>query len=1037
MLPIRKHFAGLFMVAAVFAAASAVAQDLDALTLDDPDEEVAPAAPAAAGKRGRGQAAAGARGQDQTATVPETGVALRFYRNFFPMSLKALADFDALGLEPDYALTLPGFTLLDPRTRRRDIRITRCYGAILDAWVTARYPGEYRLVVPTGGGASAVFVSEGEAAPEPLAFKAETLRGMPEFELGQRHNKTLEKARVSTKSFRLKAGGRLKVHALFVPGGDDRFFVGWTRRDAVDDAIAEEAALSLDGAAPQDPEFEAFPKACLTPAPVETRAPRITAGNPSVPIGIHPADDEPDSLCWELFADDPVLVRHFLDWAATNQPPEGAGPSPATAGASSPASPRPFVWLKTAEAALTTNNGLWSNTNFVKGAGVVALRGPDGHAGARCHFDAVVTEEGDYRVWCRFWRPRPTAGGSFNLDVMLPPSANPADDGVEAVIPLLSHTFARTNLHPYRPLDPTPDIMSTPYPPDGWAWEGSRRTARLRPGRYRIVISNGEFQAQPGAVVSDVVLTADPMVDVSAVEPRAASCSGSLPLSAEAASPLFAIRPGADLDAAPPARLAWWRRWRDALYDRLRDAEYSDYDWGYLATLNCLDEDSNLIGRVREVRTQRSDDARAPAPPPVGDGDLAFWEQNPFGAFSRTSPPASGYRQLSGGGEEWTPLPPEELGRTNAVVEAISGEVKSRLVLVRNNRDSALVIRPAVEGALPCSVRLVAYTVTSGGLWSPQILLRREEVVCPPHQNTALWVTVDCRGAAEGDYPVTLRFADRAVTWRVEVRGTFEGVPKPWLCPHAAPYPRMSSWELFRDYGLDVVRYMPISRKAMEEYGIRLLLGGRYYGITPEGVRKTIAEAEARGLRPGDYAWFPSDEPSPEAVPKWIEMAQVIKDVDPNQWIWCDLGEGIVSPELEDVFFPMMEYWDVACPFVSHFSHEERYRRYREKLRVTGKVKLVYHTLDVGSREKKLTAPLEILNLAAFAAREGREGFCNFSMLYGQPYDDLYTDNQDHAVSIYPGSRGRTLSTRNLEAFREGGQRMRRAWRDAPPAAEP
>ena len=253
----------------------------------------------------------------------------------------------------------------------------------------------------------------------------------------------------------------------------------------------------------------------------------------------------------------------------------------------------------------------------------------------------------------------------------------------------------------------------------------------------------------------------------------------------------------------------------------------------------------------------------------------------------------------------------------------------------------------------------------------------------------------------------------------------------------AAPYPRMSSWELFRDYGLDVVRYMPISRKAMEEYGIRLLLGGRYHGITPEGVRKTIAEAEARGLRPGDYAWFPSDEPSPEAVPKWIEMAQVIKDVDPNQWIWCDLGEGIVSPELEDVFFPMMEYWDVACPFVSHFSHEERYRRYREKLRVTGKVKLVYHTLDVGSREKKLTAPLEILNLAAFAAREGRDGFCNFSMLYGQPYDDLYTDNQDHAVSIYPGSRGRTLSTRNLEAFREGGQRMRRAWRDAPPAVEP
>ena len=44
-----------------------------------------------------------------------------------------------------------------------------------------------------------------------------------------------------------------------------------------------------------------------------------------------------------------------------------------------------------------------------------------------------------------------------------------------------------------------------------------------------------------------------------------------------------------------------------------------------------------------------------------------------------------------------------------------------------------------------------------------------------------------------------------------------------------------------------------------------------------------------------------------------------------------------------------------------------------------------------------------------------------------EQHDDLYMDNQDLAVSIYPGSRGRTLATRNLEAFREGGQRLRRA----------
>ena len=45
----------------------------------------------------------------------------------------------------------------------------------------------------------------------------------------------------------------------------------------------------------------------------------------------------------------------------------------------------------------------------------------------------------------------------------------------------------------------------------------------------------------------------------------------------------------------------------------------------------------------------------------------------------------------------------------------------------------------------------------------------------------------------------------------------------------------------------------------------------------------------------------------------------------------------------------------------------------------------------------------------------------------GAPYDDLYMDNEDLAVSIYPGAWGRTLSTRNLEAWREGVQRWRKA----------
>ena len=1183
------------------------------LTLDEP----VPAA-TAGGPPKSGSAATGGPGAVPAAAH---GVSLRFYRNFFSGSLAELEDFARLDVCADISLTLPDFTLRDPWTLKRDKGITRCYGAILDAVVTVAEPGDYRFILPSGGGRSSLFVSKG-GDPEGLArveLAPATIPGMPEYRLGRSSTPTAEKARASVRPMRLKADDRLYVRAVFVCGWEDRFFVGWSHAKIRDESgDGDDDSLELKDWAVEKPVFEtpvftAIPAAQLTPAPAAGATPRLTVGNPSLPIAVHPDDDEPDSLCWDRFADEPAFVAHFLDWAATNPPPQealAAGGGAQTVGGDAPAplppeispgvpgqsprpfgqSPRPFVWIKTSEVALETNTGRWCNTNVVRGAGVVALKGPPSHDfWANCHFDVEVPVAGDYRLWCRHWRPKAASSGTFNLSVQPAPSANPAEDGIEAVLVKFQQTFARSNGHPGRPNDPTPQIMAAPYPPGGWMWECTHRTAHLEPGRYRFTFSSGAYPAQDGAVISDVVLTADPMLDPATVPPRETSGTGTFPPSEALCNPLFAIRPGADIDNAPPARLAWWRRWRDALFDKLCDAEYTDYVWGYLATLNTFDEDSNLIGRVREVRTQKSVDARpsgfialtgddfsrtngwaesahqthsygqahnvsrdcgatnratfaeieiphagryrlkvryygwngacvaaveagggtfcetvvgvkggrdnwavsAPAELPagkarvtlttcdnpkhggqpapksynvavvtrvelverpdagvdgaeihypdgstVGDGPLGFWCQDPFNAFTRFSPPAAFPTNLYGSynmaTDKWTPLPAEEIGKTDHDVEAVSGEVKSQLVLIRNNTDAPIVIAPKVVGELPASVRLVAYTVTSGGMWSPQILLRREEVACPPRQNTALWVSIDCRGAAEGDYPVTLRFADKAVTWHVAVRGTFDGVPEPYLYPYARPYSRKSCWELYRDYGLNTVSYVPIPRKAMEEYGVRLLIGIPREGkMTEESVRRVIARAAALGQRPGDYTWYLIDEPGPGAVTNWIAMARTIKAVDPDQYLWCNLGDGVVGPGLYDLYFPMMDYWDVSCPFLTQFRHDEKNRPYYEKLKKTGKVRLTYHTLDIGANEKRLQAPQDLLNLADFAIREGLDGYANFSLMNGTPYDDLYMDNQDLAVSIYPGSRGRTLATRNLEAFREGGQRWRRAKRAA------
>ena len=947
----------------------------------------------------------------------ENGVSLRYYRNLFPPKPGTLDAFDRDGVAPDIALTLPDFRLRDPWTLSRTKCISRCYGAIFDATLTVPEAGELRLAVPEGGGQRRLFSVRPDGSLDELALKAADVAGMPSFT--DHMKRTAPEKALVTEPFEMAAGEAIRLRAYyFLPYHlNDRFFVG----------------LVTNGV------FAAIPKDCLAPsAPASTR-PRLAVGNPASAPTPDLDDDEPDSLSWELLSQDRVFIGHFLDWAATNPPPKGAAPE----GAEAVPAEYPFIHARLAEVALAANQSIWCNTNFVKGAGCVALKGPPWHhhVGSSASFEFDVTKEGDYRLWCRYWRPGKKFSGTFNVSVSCAPSGSPTDDGLEVFTSKLSQTLARTPPFPHRPCDPIPDIRSTPYPPDGWAWEGSHKLAHLSPGRYRVTFTTGTYPDQRGAVVSDILLTADPVLDPAVADalPTPAEPAqtkdagiehGVLPASPDSRNPLFSLRPRSGSKASPAIR-DWWRRWRDALFDKLCDAEYSDYVWGYLASLNYFDEESNLIGRVREVRAQKTADLDATVPDKVGDGDLAFWVQDPFAPFTRFSPPSSGWRQERNGSYVWTPLAAEKIGLTEHEAAAMSGEVKSLMLLVRNNTDEARVIEPVVESDLPATVRVVAYTVTATGYWSPQILLRRKQVVCPPHQNTALWVTVDCGKAAEGEHPVTLRFADKAIVWRVKVEGSISDAPKPITFGWSRPYPRKSCWEIYRNYGVNAINMM-VPRRVMDEYGIRLIVGIPHGKISADAagsneVRRAIASADRLGLRPEEYCWYLMDEPGLSKIPRWIEMAETVKGVDSRQQIWCNLGDGIVRPENGELYFKMMEYWDVACPFLWQFTRKKTFPRYHEKLPETGRIKLLYFTLDIGSREKRLQAPQDIIDIAGSATKMGRDGFGIYTLMSGAPYDDLYIDNQDSAVSIYPGAWRRTLSTRNLEAWRESVQRWRKA----------
>ena len=205
--------------------------------------------------------------------------------------------------------------------------------------------------------------------------------------------------------------------------------------------------------------------------------------------------------------------------------------------------------------------------------------------------------------------------------------------------------------------------------------------------------------------------------------------------------------------------------------------------------------------------------------------------------------------------------------------------------MLRNNTVEPIMFTPDLAGgALSVSARLVAYMLPSIGRWSPMLLLRRRQITAPPGQNTAIWLSFDCRDIGEGTYPVTFKAHGHTVHFAIQVNGTLDAAPIPYVGVYAKPYPRASAWEAFRDAGITMLFHTVLSKAEMKHYG-------------------------------------------------FLHLASVPFD---NGWAF-------------------------------------------------------------------------------------------FSLIYGPPWDDVYTGNQDHAVSLFSGADGRTLSTRNMEAVRESVQRWRKA----------
>lgn len=886
-------------------------------------------------------------------------------------------------------------------------------------------------------------------------------------------------------------------------------------------------------------------------------------------------DDEPDQLSWEFFSMDRTLIRDFMEWAKANPPPAvPVEPPPATC---------PYVWIKAGE--LTTDNPAWRAEQAEVG---VVLRGPGGH-NFKDKGDAFIDipRDGRYRLWVRYQHAR-GRNETFNLRVYPAAKTDLAQPDIEAKLTLFDQRFGRS--YEGRSADPVPDVSTVETPPGGFLWESSHKTAFMRRGSHRLHFSGGVFPNRPDIRISDIVFTADPLYTPSDADMPAEGGAGERPPCDELAGnwALFCARPGAmDVKTAPPALRESWMRWRRSLLDKLASREYSDYEWGHLASLVYFDEESNLIGRAAEIKRQKELDARpdttfvipgrefrnadptnsawresaffqnsygvpdniaGPSYPSqdtayhevdipadgryaiwvqyyhnggyqmspaevsvfsnaelvkrfettsqpgtkwvdggnlmlkrgrariqlktarpsfeggesrnggpciaqcvltrrieftperqvehpdgrrVGAGATGFWfSEDPWGGFTRYSRPGTFY-YTPYAPVKWALLPDTAVDKADFAFEVMAGEVGSQLFVLRNNTEAPITFTPDLKiGDMPTSVRVVASTLTASGFWSPMMLLRRSEITAPAHQNTALWLTFDCREVPEGVYAGTLEAAGNRVALKVTVKGALAGAPVPHVYPYAEPYSRKSCWEAFRDIGINMVSFCHITKADMKEYGIVNQVGIPAKADSEESVRAGVALAEKLGLEPADYCWYLIDEPGAKQYPKWLDMAKTLRKVDPALRIWCNLGGWAPEKDSLPILLEMMDYWDVSCPYHSQFgvnAKDRDYDAYVEKLVRVGQIRLLYETPDIGDTEKLFWAPKAILEIGERALRNNRTGWAFFSLQYGPPYDDVYVDNRDYAVSIYPGSNGATLLTRNAEAVRESIQRWRKA----------
>lgn len=403
--------------------------------------------------------------------------------------------------------------------------------------------------------------------------------------------------------------------------------------------------------------------------------------------------------------------------------------------------------------------------------------------------------------------------------------------------------------------------------------------------------------------------------------------------------------------------------------------------------------------------------------PPRRKEALTLWESDPWAGNTRLDSPKDA-----------------DVISKPIEVELPYGAVVSRSLLIRNDGDSARVLRPTLTGANDVvSWRLQALTLSPDFGWVPHVLLDRETVTVPPRQTVALWLTFDGdKVDTPKKFTCKLALDDKTVEYHVARKGDLRDAPIPYIGGWSSPYELLSCWDAFKRLGVNVLNDMLVDSKEAERYGIKLFVKLNDSDVSEEHIAAVVKSFQDYGYDYDSWAWSFMDEPGATMSDGWVELAKKFKAANDKIRVWCNPGEYWGAPAESDL--KMLPYVDCYCPYADHYwQNGGGNADYLKELQGNGRkyaIRLTYTTPCFG--EKAPGAPNEMFSPCGTAIGNDLDGWMFYVLMGRYEYcnslwDEVNAYMADQAVSLYPGVGGKTLYTRTAEAIRAARDMWRKA----------